>query len=97
MVCDGLRCFQKPKIGEKCPVLSQRVAGPFDVSQGLLNVPSQVYNIAACGWALTQARLCADQVRTRGATTLGRTECAQSVAGGFLTYLCDVSSLEYFD
>ena len=29
MVFDGLRCFQKPKIAGKCPVLSQRVAGPL--------------------------------------------------------------------
>ena len=30
MVFDGLLCFQKPKIAGKCPVLSQRVAGPID-------------------------------------------------------------------
>ena len=29
MVFDGLRCFQKPKIAGKSPVLSQHVAGPY--------------------------------------------------------------------
>ena len=29
MICDGLRCFQKPKIAGKCSILSQRVAGPI--------------------------------------------------------------------
>ena len=28
MVFDGLQCFQKPELAGKCPVLSQRVAGP---------------------------------------------------------------------
>ena len=34
MVFDGLRCFQKPKIAGKCPVLSQRVAGPYEALVG---------------------------------------------------------------
>ena len=31
---------------------SQSIAGDVDTSQELWNVPSQVYSIAACGWAL---------------------------------------------
>ena len=29
MICDGLRCFQKPKIAGKCSILSQCVARPI--------------------------------------------------------------------
>ena len=49
MVCNGLRCFQKPKIAEKCPVLSQRVAGPIGVllyDVGIAHTPSQ-HNLGA--------------------------------------------------
>ena len=31
---------------------SQHIACDFDVSQALWNVPSQVYSIATCDWAL---------------------------------------------
>ena len=31
---------------------SQHIACDFSVSQELCNVPSRVYSIAACGWAL---------------------------------------------
>ena len=36
---------------------SQHIACDFDVSQELWNVPSWVYSIAVCGWALSALRL----------------------------------------
>ena len=36
---------------------SQHIACDFDVSQELWNVPSRVYRIAACGWALRHINL----------------------------------------
>ena len=39
------------KITNMLQFTSQSIAGSFPASQGLWNTPSQVCNVAACGWA----------------------------------------------
>ena len=34
MICDGLRCFEEPKIAANCPISSQRVVEPMDEYKG---------------------------------------------------------------